>query len=130
VGTDGGWTWADGYSIYLKMTQLTGPKSPGPSKTWVFLDEREDIVNWGNYMTDMHGYYNPANAALYEFSQDLPGMYHNLAAGFSFVDGHSEIKRWLDPRTCPKLYSNIPDPYFVPRDQDVAWLQDRTTRPK
>jgi hypothetical protein len=30
----------------------------------------------------------------YEFDQDMPGIYHNLAAGFSFCDGHSEIHQW------------------------------------
>jgi prepilin-type N-terminal cleavage/methylation domain-containing protein/prepilin-type processing-associated H-X9-DG protein len=132
LGTDGGWSWADPYFIYSKMTDLSGGKrSPGPSMTWVFLDEREDIINWGNYMTDMHGYsmVNP-QPAQYEFQQDLPGMYHNLAAGFSFADGHSEIKKWRDPRTCPPLYSSIPSTYSVPRDLDVQWLQDRSTRPK
>ena len=30
-------------------------------------------------------------------------MYHHLACGFSFADGHSEIKRWRDARTMPPL---------------------------
>jgi len=132
IGTDGGWSWADPYCIYTKLSDLTGGKpSPGPSMTWVFLDEREDIINWGNYMTDMHGYSTTSpTPAQYQFQQDLPGMYHNFAAGFSFADGHSEIKKWRDPRTCPPLYSSIPSTYAVPRDMDVQWLQDRSTRPK
>ncbi len=134
-GSDGGWPWANSYSIYTKLTQLNGGlPSPGPSKTWVFLDMREDLVNWGNYMTYMIGF--PKNNAsapqanLYAFSQDMPGIYHNLACGFSFADGHSEIHKWRDSRTTPPLYSNIPDPYNTPRNQDVAWLQDHSTRPQ
>ena len=34
---------------------------------------------------------------------DMPAAYHNGACGFSFADGHSEIKKWLDPRTVPPL---------------------------
>jgi prepilin-type N-terminal cleavage/methylation domain-containing protein len=134
-GTDGGWPWADPFSIYTKMTHINGGlPSPGPSKLWIFLDMREDLINWGNYMCYMPGF--PKNNAsapqpnLYAFSQDMPGVYHGLACGFSFADGHSEIHKWRDPRTCPPLYSNIPDPYNTPRNQDVAWLQDHSTRPK
>jgi prepilin-type processing-associated H-X9-DG protein len=123
VGTDGGWGWADGYTIYTRLGQINRP-----TMTYLFIDEREDVVNWGNYMTQMNGY--PNNPAAYEFDQDMPGIYHNLACGFSFCDGHSEIKRWKDPRTCPPLYSMIPQPYPVPNDPDVAWLQERTTVPK
>ena len=136
-GTDGGWGWADPYSIYTKLSQFSGGlPSPGPTKTWVFLDEREDIINWGNYMCYMPGFPKDNRSAptptLYAFSQDIPGMYHNLACGFSFVDGHSEIHKWRDPRTCPPLYSAVvyQDIYSTPRNQDVAWLQDHSTRPK
>ena len=132
AGTDGGWSWADPYMIYTTMSQINGSKSsPTPTKLWVFLDMREDRVNWGNFMTDMRGYY-PPNPALYGFTQDMPGIYHHLACGFSFADGHSEIHKWRDGRTTPPLQyqkyitSDVPSP----RNQDIAWLQDHSTRPK
>jgi prepilin-type N-terminal cleavage/methylation domain-containing protein len=131
-GNDGGIPPARGYCIYNKMSDLNGGlPSPGPAKTWVFLDQREDRINWGNYMTDMSGFY-PANAGAYEFDQDMPGFYHHLAAGFSFVDGHSEIHRWKDPRTTPPLQYDVQNISTVsaPRDVDIAWLQDHTVRPK
>jgi prepilin-type N-terminal cleavage/methylation domain-containing protein len=130
-GTDGGWTWADPYRIFMKLNDITASSLPGPAKTFVFLDMREDRVNWGNFMTDMHGY--PNNPAQYGFTEDLPGMYHNLACGFSFADGHSEIKRWIDPRTTPPLIKNFAaptDPVPSPNNKDVAWLQDHSTSPK
>lgn len=119
------------YMLYFKMSEISGGNSPGASKTFLFLDEREDVINWGNFATDMDGYY-PSNPAAYEFEQDLPGMYHNHACGFSFCDGHSEIKKWLDPRTMPPLQLGIYiiQNYRTPRDVDVAWLQDHTTRHK
>jgi len=127
--------WA-GYMIYLRMAETTGGKSPGPSKLWVFLDEREDCVNWGNYATDMAGYPGvPASLqGSYEFYEDVPGFYHNLSAGFSFADGHSEQHRWLDGRTMPPMHygqawwSGLTIP--CPRSKDVYWLQDHSTRPK
>jgi prepilin-type processing-associated H-X9-DG protein len=69
---------------------------------------------------------------LYKFDQDLPGFYHGRAAGFSFADGHSEIKKWVDARTTPPLmpppatFGEVPSP----RNPDIEWLQDKTTRPK
>lgn len=83
-------------------------------------------------MTDMDGY-NPLNPSLYSFTEDLPGMYHHLAAGFSFADGHSEMHRWKDTRTMPPLViGNDPPTSIVPAPNsvDIAWLQDHSTRPK
>jgi prepilin-type processing-associated H-X9-DG protein len=116
--------------LYFKLSDLNA-SSPTPTKTFLFLDEREDVINWGNFATVMNGY-SPPNPALFEFDQDLPAFYHNRACGLSFCDGHSEIKKWLDPRTMPPLQIGV---YIIqtwptPRDVDVAWLQDHTTRPK
>ncbi len=131
-GTDGGIPFAKGYCIYGKLSDLNGGMpSPGPAKTWVFLDQREDRINWGNYMTDMTGFY-PSVPGAYEFDQDMPGFYHHFACGFSFADGHSEIHRWKDPRTTPPLQFDFQNTskVYTPRDVDVAWLQDHTVRPK
>jgi len=131
-GNDGAIPFAKGYCIYNKITDLNGGMpSPRPAKTWVFLDQREDRINWGNYMTDMTGF-NPNAPASYEFDQDMPGFYHHFAAGFSFADGHSEIHRWKDARTTPPLNYDVQllSKVYAPRDVDVEWLQERTVRPK
>jgi prepilin-type N-terminal cleavage/methylation domain-containing protein/prepilin-type processing-associated H-X9-DG protein len=135
-GFDGvqiGTGWWDNYRIYLKLSQLASPGGP-PDKIFVFLDEREDCINWGNFGTVMLGFPDPVNPTLYQFLQDLPAFYHNRAAGFSFADGHSEIQRWRDDRTMPPLHtgttSSATVPVLVPRDVDVAWLQDHSTRLK
>src|SRR5215471_8004401 len=121
---------ATSYIIYRTYTQLA---NPGPTKVFVFIDEREDAINWGNFETDMAGFQPvaPSKYALY----DMPASYHGNAGGLSFADGHSEIHKWRDPRTMPPVKyegltfdgsTAIPSP----RNVDVAWLQDRTTRPK
>ena len=127
--SDGGWPFADPYQIYSKLTSITPP-----DEIFVFLDMREDRVNWSNFMADMTGY-APFNPAAYSCTTDLPGMYHNLAAGFSFADGHSEMHRWRDSRTTPPLVTggdidNVPPSTPAPDSVDVAWLQIHTTRPK
>ena len=50
------------YTLFLNLNQIAGGKgSPGPTKTWVFLDQREDSINWGDYQTRMEGYGSPPN---------------------------------------------------------------------
>jgi prepilin-type N-terminal cleavage/methylation domain-containing protein len=129
-GADGGWPAAHNYRIYLKLSDLCNPGGP-PDRIFVFLDEREDCINWGNFGTDMDGY-DPCSPPLYRFDQDFPGFYHHRAAGFSFADGHSEIHRWRDDRTMPPLQygTAMVVVTYAPRDVDVAWLQDHTTRRK
>jgi prepilin-type N-terminal cleavage/methylation domain-containing protein len=126
------WPYAANYRVFLKYGDISS--SPiGPSKCFVFLDMRQDCINWGNFMTHTDGYY-PNNPAAYKFNTDFPGFYHHLACGFSFADGHSEIKKWRDSRTTPALgYWDPGDPPSVtasPRNQDVAWLQEHSTCPK
>jgi len=115
-----------GWILYRKFSDLI---IPGPTKTWLFLDMREDSIDIGNFATDMRGYPDSwQNTGFY----DLPGMYHNRACGFSFADGHSEIKKWVDPRTTPplKVGTGISDGFASPRNQDIVWLQERSTRKK
>ena len=123
-GTNNGWPQLNTFRLFLKTTDLT---APGPSRTFVFTDERPDCINWGNYMTDMTGY--PNDPAQYQFNQDFPGMFHNGGGSFSFADGSAEIHRWVDPRTTPPFYQAL-FTIAVPRDPDVGWLQSRATVPK
>jgi len=116
--------------IYRKTSDLN---VPGPDKIFVFLDEREDVINWGNFGADMAGYptrTTACNPALYTF-WDMPGIYHGNACGFSFADNHSELQKWKDPRTSPPMqYPNLlPLGIPSPGNIDVGWLQDRSTRP-
>jgi len=118
----GGTTWR----VYLKMHEL---HNPGPSRIWLFLDMREDSIDWGNFATDMTGY---PDAPMARGFYDLPGSYHHRAAGFSFTDGHAEIKRWLDDRTMPPLVvgGGVGDQLQSPNNPDIFWLQDHATRRK
>jgi prepilin-type N-terminal cleavage/methylation domain-containing protein/prepilin-type processing-associated H-X9-DG protein len=132
AGTSGGWTFIGSNYIYTNLTQIQGGlRAPGPAKMFVFLDQRADSINWGNFLTDMSGY-SPSNATLFQFSGDFPGMYHNQSCSYSFADGHGEIHRWRDPRTTPPTFlSTIATSTMAsPGNQDIAWLQDHSTRPR
>jgi prepilin-type N-terminal cleavage/methylation domain-containing protein/prepilin-type processing-associated H-X9-DG protein len=125
-GHDGKHTWFGGkeWRMYLKTSDFV---DPGASGTWIFIDEREDSINDGFWVTMMPGYPDLSQTRII----DYPASYHNGAAGISFADGHAEIKKWIDPRTVPTLERNGTIPLNVPspNNKDVLWIQDRTTRP-
>jgi hypothetical protein len=118
-------------TIYLKYSQLN---NPGPTEIFIFMDEREDYINVGNFWTVMTGFGPPKNPAAYALG-DYPGSYHGNAGGFSFTDGHSELHRWRDGRTMPPVTAggrvwDTVTPTSTPNNRDVEWLQDHSTRPK
>lgn len=112
-----------GWQTFIKSSDMV---NPGPSGSFVFLDEREDSINDGYYVVDMAGYADQPNRWKIV---DYPASYHNSAGGLSFADGHSEIKKWTDPRTMPQLSkSDIPLDQPSPNNRDILWLQEHSTR--
>ena len=103
------------YLQFLKQTQV-----PKPAKTWLFLDEHPDSINDGWYVT------GPDSSSW----QDMPGCFHNGACGFSFADGHSEIKKWLsDTSKYPAVkYSNYAGykPFDAAGWRDFNWYREHT----
>ncbi len=130
--------WGNKFPVYLKTSDLNNTTlAPGPTKTFVFLDEREDSIDAGNFMTVMAGFPIPpaaGNSAAYKFG-DIPASYHGQSGGFSFADGHSELRKWANDWPVPAMVSHgmLPDLFTgrpAPRSRDVAFLQDITARPK
>ncbi len=119
----GGWSGPE-WRVYRKQADFL---DPGPSSTFVLLDEREDSINDAFWVVDMTGY--PDQPAAQKMV-DYPASYHNGAGGFSFADGHSEIRRWVDPRSTPNLKrgTDLPLNQPSPNNPDVTWLQDHATR--
>jgi len=123
MNANGPWNGANEYKVPRKMSELT---EPPPAKTWVLIDEREESINDGYFVVTMNQRGNGC------YLVDFPASYHNGAGGLNFADGHSEIHKWVDPRTRPKLRKNtnltlnIPSP----NNPDIAWLQERSTGKK
>jgi prepilin-type N-terminal cleavage/methylation domain-containing protein/prepilin-type processing-associated H-X9-DG protein len=86
---------------------------PAPSQAFVFLDEHPQSIDDGYFLVllDKKGLWG-----------NWPANYHNGACGFSFADGHSEIRKWRDPGT---LGVNIGGT----GPTDVPWIQLRTSAP-
>lgn len=104
-----------GYRIYLKLSDITVPV---PSMCWVLLDEHPDSINDSLFSVIMTG----------TTWTDVPASYHNGACGFSFADGHAEIRRWRDPNSIqPVLHINPSAGNKKSSPTDIPWLQQRSS---
>jgi len=117
----GGWNSTPPCKVFRKMGEML---RPGPSNTFVFLEEREDSINDGFFIVQMEGYPNLAQTWMVDF----PASYHGKACDFAFADGHAEIHNWKDPRTYPPLTTTLNLNVAQPNSQDVFWMQDHSTR--
>lgn len=120
-GYRGGWGLSKPWMVFRKMGQM---RDPGPSMTFVLLDERHDSINDGYFVTEMDGYPSMASTKIV----DYPASYHGNAAGFAFADGHSEIHVWRDGRTMPRLGQTLQLNVSSPNNKDVNWMQEHSTR--
>jgi prepilin-type N-terminal cleavage/methylation domain-containing protein/prepilin-type processing-associated H-X9-DG protein len=100
---------------YLKEQDLS---APGPAMTWVFLDQHPDSINDPFFSVSM----------IKTTWDDLPASYHNGACGFSFADGHADIKKWLDAETRqPVTKTPWNGGAHPPSPRDYPWVQERST---
>jgi prepilin-type N-terminal cleavage/methylation domain-containing protein/prepilin-type processing-associated H-X9-DG protein len=114
-----------GCSGYVKYKKLSEVVKPGPAMTFVFLDERFDSINDGEFCTSMSGY--PDQPGQF-YLIDFPASYHGGSGGLSFADGHAEIHKWRDPRTMPPLGSITKLKVQSPNNPDSLWMADHSTR--
>ena len=114
-----GHSWTDAaYRQFLKTTQV-----PKPAFTWLTIDEHPDSVNDAFFIVSR----TASNWG------DVPASYHNGACGFSFSDGHAEIRKWLSGTSkYPVNFSN-PDvslnnvrPFDAAGRRDFNWYNERT----
>jgi prepilin-type processing-associated H-X9-DG protein len=134
IGRGNGWTSGPGYTAGgpNNLSQVNGYKGaikasdlsiPGPALTWVYMDEHPDSINDA-------GAFPPDRA---NNIPDAPATYHNGAAGFSFADGHSEIKKWRGStmsgaRLKGVTYNAQNNFGTAVGDPDVRWLSFHSPR--
>ena len=118
-----------GYVVYGQTTDVL---KPGPAMTMVFLDERVDSINDGEYSTSMFGWdpYQPASWRILDIPGnrvvDVPGVGRIGFCVVAFADGHAEIHKWEDAAL------NIPMGHgpniTAPDSKDAYWLMEHSTR--
>ena len=104
-------------SIYAHAKKTGDLIVPGPSQTWVYLDEHPDSINDA-------GYFSPRADSWI----DLPASYHNNAAGFSFADGHSEIHKWVSSAPLKVTTTGFSGKNARKGDPDIHWISEHTNR--
>ena len=100
---------------YGKMSDFN---QPGASSTYMLVDENHKSINDAGFATLGPGAPNFRMI-------DWPATYHNMAAGFAFADGHSEIHKWVWPGT--DLDKPGPATKGGVRSPDIVWMQERTS---
>lgn len=111
-------------SYYSHVTKAADFKIPGPSEVWVYLDEHPGSMNDA-------GFFNPMGSGPSATSWvDMPGSYHNGAGGFSFADGHSEIKKWRKSAKQKAIADAGFNGTMSGKDPDGQWMREHTSRVK
>jgi prepilin-type N-terminal cleavage/methylation domain-containing protein len=108
------------YRIFAKASDLSALSA---ADIFVFQDVHPDNVCLPAFMVNMP---DGAMEGFYHY----PSSQHNQRGLIAFADGHTETRRWRDPRTMPRATGNILahwDP--SPGNEDLTWLRERTTRP-
>jgi prepilin-type N-terminal cleavage/methylation domain-containing protein/prepilin-type processing-associated H-X9-DG protein len=90
----GGWlggqgiSYINGINPYYRTYGTTASMIvPGPSSTWVIMDENPNTINDGSLAVSC----DPKQVVV-----DYPGNYHDGGAGIAYADGHAEIHVWKD----------------------------------
>ena len=117
----------NGWKLFTKVTELS---CIGVANIWVFCDESMYSLNDGYLQS------NPATPGF----PDVPAKYHDGGNCFSYVDGHTEYKKWLY-KTADPTASILNCPYqshvsnngqawnSAGLDVDWKWFREHTSCP-
>ena len=107
-----------GWTSWYVAKKSTDFHFPGPSESWVFIDEHPDSVDDALLYTSSY--------ATTKFIE-LPGSQHGGACGVTFADGHSEIHLWRGSLATQPVGYNVKQQITCPiNDPDMVWLAKRT----
>ena len=112
------WKGIAGYRQYLKSTSFS---APGPSSTWVFVEENPASIDDAYFAVD------PTTPTLWYNS---PAVLHGFSSVLSFADGHSESHKWTDHNMINDVNPQNPPGCNVPaspNNSDLAWLIQAST---
>ncbi|HXG49167.1 MAG TPA: type II secretion system protein [Methylomirabilota bacterium] len=114
--------WGTNFMVYRRLGDIRQPSS-----IFVFIDERSDSINEGNFAIDLSntGDYSGEGTPSPYWWIDTPAGHHLGAGMLSFADGHVERHLWLEPSTLGPLGVTGPR-HTSATDRDIAWLQART----
>jgi prepilin-type N-terminal cleavage/methylation domain-containing protein/prepilin-type processing-associated H-X9-DG protein len=113
--------WNPGYRSFRKAGQIVGLS---PSEALVFVDERDDSIDDGEFAIDM----------VQNQIVNVPAGYHGGSGGVTFADGHGEIHRWRTPEVLrsQQMGAQAKKWEFMPvsaNNLDLRWIRAHGTVP-
>jgi prepilin-type N-terminal cleavage/methylation domain-containing protein/prepilin-type processing-associated H-X9-DG protein len=136
IGAQGGGGTRPPYNTYGSMTDI---KAPGLANVFAFIDEDEYSIATAEFVVAMPNSASPVPGMRGPTEMFCwPGTRHGKTASLSFLDGHAEIHKWTDGRTVNTAHAvgPIAGTSFTgmikqnPDNQDLVWLQARTSAPR
>jgi prepilin-type processing-associated H-X9-DG protein len=85
AGGDGFKYTGFGWSQWYVVKKTTDFNTPGPSQSWVFIDEHPDSIDDALFYTSSY----PTTSFT-----EMPANYHDGAAAITFADGHVAMQKW------------------------------------
>ena len=119
-------------------TKLSQIKFPSPSGAINILDESEWCIDDARFLVEPGGYNTPTRTAA--DWRNVVSARHGAAGVFGFADGHSELKKWVEPstinyqRTIAEINGSGFPPHMIPPkgylDKDLTWYSLHTINVK
>jgi prepilin-type N-terminal cleavage/methylation domain-containing protein/prepilin-type processing-associated H-X9-DG protein len=114
------WEGITGYRTYSKLSNML---QPGPSQTWVIIEEAPNSID------DAFFAVNPSTPTIWYNS---PACLHGRGSEISFGDGHVEHRNWTDGNMINDINPGTPPGENIPyqaSSPDLAWFISISTAP-
>jgi prepilin-type processing-associated H-X9-DG protein len=115
-----GFSWSSGPPKFWWAKKMTDLNAPGPSMSWLFIDEHPDSID--DCILYTNPYFTSGNGQFTE----LPSNDHAGACGVGFADGHAEIHKWVDSLSLYPVSYITRNQVSVSNSRDLAWMSQRT----
>jgi prepilin-type N-terminal cleavage/methylation domain-containing protein len=111
------WNGINGYIVYTKLANMS---RPGPSKTWVFIEESPIGIDDGYFAVD------PRQTTTWF---NIPSVLHGNSSEMAYGDGHAETQQWTDGNMIHGVGANSTGNNVTasPNCGDLTWFISRST---
>jgi prepilin-type N-terminal cleavage/methylation domain-containing protein/prepilin-type processing-associated H-X9-DG protein len=124
--------WLDGFHNHTRdLTWFTYgslgscSRGQGPANIWAFVDEDPVSINDAGCASEGP----PVRGGTLARGSwiDLPAAFHNGACGYAFIDGHSEIHKWLGLNMKKAKKNSVAEANDPGDNRDLLWVAGKTS---
>jgi prepilin-type N-terminal cleavage/methylation domain-containing protein/prepilin-type processing-associated H-X9-DG protein len=117
-----GFSWSATPSPFWWARKMGDLSNPGPSSSWLFVDEHPDSID------DCILYTNPYFTSGTGQFTELPANDHGGSCGLGFADGHAEIHKWRDSLSLYPVQCTTRNQVSVSNSKDLQYMSQNTPR--